>query len=130
MTFEYQIFPEKRCIVQSFTGEVSLQDVVRCSELMRRDERYDRSFDGISDLRRCTPKAGLTDVGELVAFFKNPQTSAGRWAAILSDPRGTALTMLMGRAVRPWMWIEVFSSWDGACKALGVELAQDGFLLQ
>lgn len=127
MTFEYQIFPEKRCIVQCFTGEVSLEDVMRCCQEMWADARYDRSYDGISDLRQCTTKAVPADVAALVGFLRNPQTSVGRWATIFSDPKSTALTMLVRRAIRPWMWIEVFSSWEGACRGLGVDVPQQGW---
>lgn len=124
MTFEYQIFPDKRCIVQCFSGEMSLQDVVRCSELMWKDARYDRSFDGISDLRGCTTKAALPDVKALVTHLRNPQASVGRWATIIYDPRATALTMLVRQAM-PWFAIDIFSSWKGACAAL--DLPQEKF---
>lgn len=122
MNFAYRIFPEKRCIVQCFWGDVSLRDVIECSKSMWADAAYDPAFDGISDLRGCTTRAVPSDVPALIAFLRNPQASSGRWATIFTDPRGTALTMLFKNAIFPKLWIEIYSSWEGACKALNLNL--------
>lgn len=106
-----------------FSGEVSIDEVVAGIERLWADPEYDPHFCGIVDLQRISLRAQVGDVAALLQFLRRPETSIGSWAAIFSDPVGTALGMLFLRTNRILPRFDVFSSWEGACAFLGLELS-------
>ena len=124
MNYRHVVVPEQRLIVLRFTGEVSLGDVMRSSEVLWRDPGYDRTFHIISDLSAVSPRANPRDVVTLRDFYKRPEASIGRWAMIFSDPILTALGLLFRSAAAIDRRIGVFSTWEGACDFLNVEVSE------
>lgn len=123
MGFQYVILPERRCIVVRYEGEVSIGTVLRQIEMLWADPQYDRHYCGIVDLQQATPRAAIEDVRELHEFLRHPKTSVGEWAAIFSDPIGTALGFLFRSVNVILPRFDVFSSWEGACGFLDLDLS-------
>ena len=123
MKFSYEIFPEQRLILQRYTGNPSLADVVASTRRLWADPRYSKTYDGIVDLSSSSAGISMGDLRALIGFMQqNDQTSTGRWGAVTSSPVTTACAMLYQRALAPRHKFEVFSSWDAACGFLGVKL--------
>ena len=120
--FDYVILPEVRCIVQRFTGMVTLGDVMEASARMWEDPMYDRHYDVLSDLRGAETSAVPRDVYDLLAFLRRPEVSVGRCAAIFADRKGTALAYFFRAASALNSQMEVFSTWEGAAEYLGVKV--------
>jgi len=122
MKFTYEILPERRLNVLRFSGSVSLKDVLAGTRKLWADERYDPHFNGIVDLQGVTTQATMDDVRALVSFLQEDGTSRGRWAAIFTEPKPTALAMLFKVACPAFLTMEVVSTWEAACHYLRVEL--------
>jgi hypothetical protein len=122
MTFEYTILPEKRCIAMRYTGTITLADVIASTRKLWADPLYDRAYNGISDISRALPGGHVDEVHALLDFFKRPETSAGRWAVITTDPKFTALALLFKSSSYSKPWIEMFTSWESACAFLNTEI--------
>jgi hypothetical protein len=127
MTFEYIVLPDKRCIAQRFTGALTLDDVVACTETMWADTLYDQQYDIISDLTLSTAAALPRDVYSLISFLKRPETSKGRCAAIFSDPKATALGYFFKSLSTFNHRMRVFSTWEAASEHLQVDIAPSVF---
>jgi hypothetical protein len=122
MTFEYVILPEKRCIAIRYSGVISLADVISSNQELWADPLYDKTYNGISDLSRASTGGTVDDVGPLLDFFKHPDTSTGRWAVIVTEPKFTAMTLLFKSSAYTKPWIEMFTSWESGCAFLNVEI--------
>lgn len=122
MSFEYVILAEQRCIATRFTGRIFLKDVMTGSETMWDDPRYERDYHVLSDLRQITPRVNPAEVKTLVDFYRRPETSTGRWAAVFSQPDSTALGYLFQAALPIVGRLGIFSSWEGACEHLQISI--------
>lgn len=122
MKFTYEIFPQKRLILQRYAGDFSLGELRAATERLWADPRYDRAYDGIADLSAAgtTP---IEDLRGLIQFLSgNRSLSTGRWAVVVSAPYATACALLYKKAMSHRHPFEVFSTWDGACQFLGADL--------
>ena len=123
MHFSYEIHPERRVILQRFAGQFSLADLVAASRRLWADPLYSVKYDGIVDLSGTSMSISMEDLRALIGFFQDsPETSTGRWGAVVSTPLATACAMIYRRALAPRHQFEVFSTWGGACGFLGQEL--------
>lgn len=123
MKFSYEIYPEHRLSVLRFTGAITVGDVVRGIQQLWADKRYRPEYNGIVNLQGATaPRAGLEDVKSLLAFLRDDKVSVSQWAAIFTEPKPTALAMIMKAALPGPMKLEVVSSWEAACRVVEVNL--------
>ena len=128
MNYSYLIDAEKRLIALKFVGELSLSQVIRSSEILWQDPRYDPSFPVICDLTEISARAHVRDVPELLAFYNRPETSSGRLAIVLTEPVSTALAFLF-RSTAPMKFrVGLFSTWEAACGFLHIDLEDHAFV--
>lgn len=113
--FHYKIYPRHSFIVTTFVGEIGMRDVTTALQEMWADPDYDPTFDGISDLSRAKVKGTPKDLAVFTQFMRNPQLSIGRWAVVVCDARGTALSLLFQTANVLQKRMGVFSTWEAAC---------------
>lgn len=126
MKFRYDIFPEKRLIVQRYAGEISMQDFIICSELMWSDPKYSTGYNGIADLTQSVLKMNLLELPSLATRILGIGcVSKGRWVVLASTPVVTALAFLFQQTIQAHHSLEVFSTWEAACSFLGVEQAPE-----
>lgn len=101
---------------------MTADDMAKSTELLWADPLYDKSYIGVCDLTRASISMHASEIPALVSFFNNPQTSSGRWAVIVSEPKSTALGMLFKASAVARPWIEIFTSWESACAFLQADL--------
>jgi len=126
MKFSYEILPEKRLIHLRFEGVFTLQELLTGVELMWSDERYRPDYEGIVDLTDTSVGVDLTDFRALIEFLRNEQrTSKSRWAAVVTTPLAAACALLYKQACAAPHTLEVFSTWEAACRFLKIDLPPD-----
>lgn len=123
MIFHYVILPELRCIALRCKGTLSLSNLMDCSEKLWGDPLYDKSYTGIADFSHATIDVQASDIPLLVDFYKRPQTSTGRWAVVVSDPKSTALILIFKASASTQPWFEIFTSWESSCTFLRVNIS-------
>ncbi len=122
MKFSYRILPEQKLNIVRFTGSVSVTDVTTNVQQLWADARYNPSYNGIVDLEGVTTRAKVEDLKVLLEFLEARKDSYGWWAAILTEPKPTALALIFKATFAGTFKLEVVSSWEAACKFLQIEL--------
>lgn len=123
MKFRYIIDPQRQVICQAFEGDFTAQQLIACIERLWADPDYHRSFGGIVDLTAMDAGAIILELPALMKFLKgNPRLSQGRWAAIATTPMATAASLLYRHDIAPEQTFGVFSTWEGACDFLQVDI--------
>lgn len=127
MKFSYEIYPQLRLNILRFSGAITVGDIVRGINQLWADSRYDPTFNGIVNLEgTTTPRAGLDDVKSLLAFLRDHEKiSTSRWAAIFTEPKPTALAMILKAALPGPINLEIVSTWEAACHVLQVNLPEE-----
>src|SRR4051812_26056385 len=125
MKFSYRILPEKRLHIVRFSGSVSVADVTQNIQQLWADHRYNPQYNGIVDLKGVTTRAKVGDLKGLLEFLENTKMSFGWWAAILTEPKPTALALIFKATFVGSFKLEVVSSWEAACKFLQIEPTDD-----
>lgn len=122
MKFSYTILPERRLNLLRFKGSVSVQDVISSIELFRADERHNPEYHGIVCLEGVTTRAKIEDLKVLLNFLESSHKSVGWWAAIMTEPKATALALIFKAAFQGSVNLEIVSDWEAACRFLQVDL--------
>ena len=122
MKFSYRILPEQKLNIVRFSGSVSIADVTHNVQQLWADARYNPHYNGIVDLEGVTTRAKVEDLKVLLDFLENRKDSFGWWAAILTEPKPTALALIFKATFVGTFKLEIVSSWDAACKFLQIEL--------
>lgn len=120
--FSYSLMPAQRLCLVRFSGNISLGDITRGMQQLWADPGYDPLFNGIVNLEGVTTRAGLDELQSLISFLKNHRSSDGRWVAVFSEPKPTALGMMFKAAWKGAFNIEIVSTWEAACRYLHVDL--------
>ncbi len=121
VAYSHTINPTKRIIIQRFDGTLSLSAVYQGTEQLWADPKYDRNFNGITDLSHSVVSGTVEDVRALSRFVSSrDQASTGRWAVVTNDPKITAFVLVFSRLLtRPSL--SVFSTWTAASAFMQVE---------
>jgi hypothetical protein len=120
--FSYNFAPAHRLCLVRFSGSVSLSDITAGLEKLWGDPDYDPGFNGIVTLDGVTTRAGLDELQALITFLHGRRSSDGRWVAVFSEPKPTALGMMFKAAWRGSFNIEIVSTWEAACRLLQVNI--------
>lgn len=124
MKFSYTILPERRLSILRFKGSVSVQDVMTVIQQFWADERYNPEYNGIVSLEGVTTRAKIEDLKALLDFLEGHRKSVGWWAAILTEPKATALALIFKAAFHGSFNLEIVADWEAACRFLQVDLPQ------
>ena len=122
MKFSYTILPERRLNILRFKGSVSVLDVTSSIEQFWADERHNPEYNGIVCLEGVTTRAKIEDLKVLLNFLESQRKSVGWWAAILTEPKATALALIFKAAFQGSVNLEIVSDWEAACRFLQVDL--------
>ena len=115
MKFAYEIFPEKRLILESFEGNVAADELFSAFQKVWKDSNYQRSFSGISDLTQADFKISLADFRELEdKMYGHPLKCQGRWVWVSETPNTTAYGFLHENTARLKYPFSILSEWKAA----------------
>ena len=124
MKFSYRILPEQKLNIVRFSGSISVADITDNVQHLWADARYNPAYNGIVDLQGVTTRAKVEDLKALLDFLESRKSSFGWWAAILTEPKPTALALIFKATFAGSFKLEIVSSWDAACKFLQIELPE------
>ena len=124
MKFSYTILPERRLSILRFKGSVSVQDVTTVVQQFWADTRYHPEYNGIVCLEGVTTRAKVEDLKVLLDFLEGQRRSVGWWAAIMTEPKATALALIFKAAFHGSFNLEIVSDWEAACRFLQVEIPE------
>ncbi len=128
MKFSYTILPERRLNILRFKGSVSVQDVTTVLQQFWADARYNPEYNGIVSLEGVTTRAKMEDLKVLLDFLENRRQSVGWWAAILTEPKATALALIFKAAFHGSFNLEIVADWEAACRFLQVDMPAEAAL--
>ncbi len=84
---KYEIIPEKNLLIETFSGRVTLDDVVTFLQEILEDPRYSPEMNGIADLREVDLDVSYDQVRELVDWLGSLETrTRRRWAFVTGRP--------------------------------------------
>jgi|SRR6478609_2007833 hypothetical protein len=124
MKFSYTILPERRLSILRFKGSVSVQDITTVVQQFWADTRYHPEYNGIVCLEGVTTRAKVEDLKVLLDFLEGQRRSVGWWAAIMTEPKATALALIFKAAFHGSFNLEIVSDWEAACRFLQVEIPE------
>src|SRR5689334_12863500 len=108
MKFSYDILPERHLAILRLKGSITLKDVLRGIRQLSADPRYKPAYDRIVDLEGVTTQPPIGDITPLIVFLQQEKsTSQGRWAAIFTEPKPTALALIFKVACHAAFTLEV-----------------------
>jgi len=127
MTCRYAIFPELRLIVEHFSGPLHLDELLTFIHKLWADERYDPTYNIISDLSGATLTITTGEILEFGSFLlRTPGASQGKLAIITNTPIDTAKGLIFKQTVTTLNEVSIFSTWDAACEYIGVAVPLPG----
>lgn len=84
---KYQIIPEKNLIIETFSGRVTLDDVVSFLKGILDDPDYSPELNGIVDFREADLDVSYDEIRGLVDWLASRETRArGYWAFVTDRP--------------------------------------------
>lgn len=111
MEYQFQILPEESLVIETITGEVTLEGMIAKTKALFADPRYEAGFAGIADLRGAT--LGMSKV-ELYGFAtlinESDQFGEAPWAILADDPMVVALSQVLKLRIQDPSIIGVFST--------------------
>jgi len=124
MKFTYTILPERRLSILRFKGSVAVKDVTAAIDQFWNDQHYNAEFNGIVSLEGVTTRAKIEDLKVLLNYLETNRKSVGWWAAIMTEPKATALALIFKAAFHGSFNLEIVSDWEAACRFLQVDLPE------
>lgn len=122
MSATYLILPEKRLIIERFTGPTGLEEIKNLLSRVFSDPLFDRTFHTLMDFTKAVLKTGLEEVALLCEFISSV-AGGGSTAIIAAGPMGTALAMLISKGLSFFTPSEVFSTGEAALNFLGLDFS-------
>ena len=117
----YAIFPDKGLIVEHLSGPASYQDLVTLTEKIWSDDKYDKSYSAIIDIRHASFDLNHSSIESFTQLIlASESASEGRIAVLSSKPVETALSYFLAKKLSRGAAMSVFSTWGGAAAYLGV----------
>lgn len=84
---KYEIVPEKNLLIETFSGRVTLDDVVTFLQEILEDPDYSPGMNGIADLREVDLDVSYDQVRELVDWLGSlEKRTRGYWAFVTGRP--------------------------------------------
>ena len=126
MNCRYDILPQEQLILLRCSGKFSVFEAHELLERIWSDPRYSPACGAIADLAGLSfPAVAVSEVKALAKFLReNPKSTSGRVALVFGGALATAMALIMEGIVSPRIPLKAFSTWEGACGYLGVQVGQ------
>lgn len=120
MDYVYEIVPEEGLIIETVTGEITVEEMAQKTEKVFSDPKFEPTFNGLLDLRGATSKMTKVELYGFVDFLERTgKFGESRWAVLASDPIVVALTQVFQNRLRNPDAVGVFGSPGAAAGFLG-----------
>jgi hypothetical protein len=120
---QYKILPELKIMIEYFSVETTLNDMIEHRKILIKDKDYNPGFNFITDFRDTILACSYDDILSYIEFAKKEPNMLGkRRAAILTEtPNQTAISVLYVLNLHDLPFIvEIFSTMDAAIKWVGL----------
>jgi len=124
-TAQYKILPELKIMIEYFSVEMSLDDLISHRKIMIHDIEYNPTYNIITDFRDAYLNGNEDDILSFIEFAKNyPNLAAKRRAAILTEtPNQTVISSIYKLKLQDLPFIvKIFSTVSAALNWVGLTL--------
>lgn len=128
---QYQIFPEKRLIVEYYCGEVYKNTILYFKNEISKHVAYDMNYNIIHDFRDAELVASIHDVREFIDAIKNNKNTYAqkKIAFITNNPNQVSITYLFNTLKKETLMIaDTFSTVEAAIQWVGIKPTEIGFI--
>lgn len=112
----------RRTIVLRYLGKTTVQDMKDIAMEIWAEPSYNQFFNGIIDYRKAKLDTSVDAIAEITDYFlEASEASFGHAAILAARPLETALNMIFADRMLCRNKMHIFSTWEAACKFVGVE---------
>ena len=109
----FQILPDYRLIIEYYSGEINLDDILNTKIMMTNDAKYDHKFSVIHDFRDARINIHESEIKRVEGFLSENTSiiDKRKGACITNNPHDVAITMLMSFVLNNFpVKVEIFST--------------------
>ncbi|HON53347.1 MAG TPA: hypothetical protein P5243_06905 [Bacteroidales bacterium] len=128
---QYQIFPDKKLIVEYYSGEIYKNTIQYFKKEISKNVAYNMHYNIIHDFRDATLVANIEEVRSFIDYIKqNTNTYAQKKIAfITNNPNQVSITYLFSTLKKETLLIaETFSTVEGAIMWVGLQPTETDFI--
>lgn len=124
MQYTYQIIPEHRLVIEVVTGEVTLEELIRKTEVIFTNAAYQPGYIAMMDFRQAVSRMskvelyGYTNLVSKTEFF-----GISKCAIITNNPGLVALSQIFKQRMPNQETFETFSTIKAAAAFVGSPIA-------
>lgn len=112
MRFAFKIYPEKKLIIESFSGRLSHDFMFECFTKVWNHPDYKKTYRGMSDMQDAELRMSLAEFRTLEArMYEHPLKCQNRWTWIADRPLPTAYGILHEQNAKAEFPFAVYSNW-------------------
>lgn len=128
---QYQIFPEKKLIIEYYSGDIYKNTIVYFKDEISKNVAYNMNYNIIHDFRDASLIANIDDVRSFINYIKsNNRTYAQKKIAFITDnPNQVSITYLFNTLKKETLLIaDTFSTVEGAIIWVGLKSTEIDFI--
>lgn len=102
-------------MIKVITGEITIDEMIEESEEFFADPMFDKSYNGVMDLRRATTRVSKLDFFKYSQYLdRSGNMEFARWAVITNSPLVVALSQIHQRISKLGSHVGVFGTVERA----------------
>jgi|SaaInlStandDraft_1057018.scaffolds.fasta_scaffold52792_2 hypothetical protein len=113
MPFIIEIFPSDRLVIQTFFGDITLEENKKAHAELVSHPDYDDRFCGVTDFRRAKKVYSKDEIREIQKDAESIDLKS-RWCSLELNPKNTALALLFNSTLECSSKHSVFTTVDEA----------------
>lgn len=111
MEYKFNILPEESLVIETVTGEITLEEMVQKTKTLFENPLYEASFSGVADLRKASLRMSKVELyGFATLVNESDQFGQAPWAILADDPMMVALSQVFKLRIQNPHFIGVFST--------------------
>ena len=111
MEYQFNILSEESLVIETITGEITLEEMIAKTKTLFADSRYNANFAGIADLRKASLSMSKVELyGFATLINESDQFGQAPWAILADDPMVVALSQVLKLRIHDSSLIGVFST--------------------
>jgi hypothetical protein len=117
MEYTYHILPEHQLIIETVSGELTLEGLAQKTKELFADPQYDPRFNGVIDLRRASSHMTQVEVYGFAGYInESGMFGQSKWAIVGMDHIVIALSRIFKQRMPDQNTIGVYSTIEAAAK--------------